>query len=252
MKLAFRTLGEGMPLLILHGLFGSSDNWQTLARQYAEHFCVYLIDQRNHGHADHTDAHSYRLMADDLSELVEEQGLNDFHLMGHSMGGKTAMLFASENGHLIDKLIVADMAPKPYEVHHRALVDTLLKVDLDRVKSRGEVEKMLKAGISDAGTLQFFLKNLYWKEKGQLAWRFNLPVLSAQLEQMSEDTGQQICLVDTLFIRGAKSNYITDDDVQWLDHYFPNHRLYMIKDAGHWLHAEQPDEFFKATLEFLK
>lgn len=250
-NLHFKHMGEGKPLVILHGLFGSGDNWQTLGRRYANHFSVYLVDQRNHGRSPHTDAHSYRAMADDLLEFLEANELQKVHLMGHSMGGKTAMLFASEHSAMVERLIVADIAPKPYKVHHRELVDQLLSVDLSALTERSEVEDHLKKGIPDASTRQFFLKNLYWKSKGELAWRFNLKALSNSLEDVSAEAGQQIALNDTLFIRGAKSNYIQDSDVQWLDHYFPNNRLHTITNAGHWLHAEAPDEYYEVTLEFL-
>ena len=251
MELNYRQMGEGKPLVILHGLFGSGDNWQTLGRRYADHFNVYLVDQRNHGRSPHADDHSYRLMADDLLAFLEAQSLTKVHLLGHSMGGKTAMLFASEHSAMVERLIVADIAPKPYKVHHRELVDQLLSADLNALTERSEVEEHLEKGIPDPSTRQFFLKNLYWKSKGELAWRFNLKALSNNLEDVSDEAGQQICLNDTLFIRGAKSNYIQDDDVQWIDHYFPNNRLYTIEKAGHWLHAEAPDEYYEVTLEFL-
>jgi pimeloyl-ACP methyl ester carboxylesterase len=251
MELFYRQLGEGKPLIILHGLFGSGDNWQTLARQYAEHFSVYLVDQRNHGHSPHSDVHTYEAMSQDLADFIANHGFTNANLLGHSMGGKTAMRFASEHGALIDKLIVADIAPKSYGVHHRELVDCLLSVNLAEASSRNEVENHLKGGIQEASTRQFFMKNLYWAEKNTLAWRFNLEVLSKNLEAISGEAGQQICLTDTLFIRGKKSNYIQDSDVEWLEHYFPNHQLHTIEGAGHWLHAEQPQRFFDATIGFL-
>ena len=251
MELFYRSVGAGRPLIILHGLFGSGDNWQSLARQYAEHYTVFMVDQRNHGHSQHSPDHSYRLMADDLLAFVDQRGLQDIYLLGHSMGGKTAMLFASEHSHRVEKLIVADIAPKPYPVHHRALVDCLLSAPLVLGSTRSDVEAHLIACISDRSTVQFFMKNLYWKTKEELAWRFNLDALSTHLAAVSEETGQGICLVDTLFIRGGKSNYIADDDVQGLNHYFPNNELATISSAGHWLHAEAPGEFFERTRRFM-
>lgn len=251
MKLFFKTMGEGKPLLILHGLFGSGDNWQTLARRYAEDFKVYLIDQRNHGHSPHDSEHSYQAMAEDLELLVEEEDLNDFHLLGHSMGGKTAMLFASENGYMIDKLVVADMAPKSYPVHHQQILKALTTADLEKLTSRSQVDAHLSEFIREAGVKQFLLKNLYWKEKGKLAWRFNVPVLNETIEKIVEETDQQISLADTLFIRGGKSDYIQDEDIPFLNHYFPNNQLATIPEAGHWLHAEAPETFFNITRTYL-
>lgn len=251
MELFYRSLGAGRPLVILHGLFGSGDNWQTLARQYADHYTVYMVDQRNHGHSPHSDEHSYRLMSDDLSGFLDQHGLNDIYLLGHSMGGKTAMLFTADHPHRVEKLIVADIAPKPYPVHHQSLVEVLQSAPLAAGSTRSDVEAHLTAGIPDRSTVQFFMKNLYWKTKDQLAWRFNLSALSTHLAAMSEESGQGICLTETMFIRGGKSNYIKDDDVQWLNHYFPNNELATIESAGHWLHAEAPDVFFEITHDFL-
>ena len=251
MKLFYRTLGEGPPLLILHGLFGSGDNWQTLARSYAETHTVYLIDQRNHGRSEHSDDFSYRLMADDLNELIEELDLTEVNMIGHSMGGKTAMLYASEHSYAVNKLIIADMAPKPYPVHHRPIIDALLEADLSILNSRSAVSKHLESRIPEASVRQFLLKNLYWKEKGQLAWRFNVKAIDEHIEAIVDETGQQICLSDTLFIRGGQSNYVTDEDQFWLEHYFPNHELFTIERAGHWLHAEAPETFLDVTRTFL-
>lgn len=252
MELFFKTLGEGRPLIILHGLFGSGDNWQSLARTYAEDFKVYLVDQRNHGRSPHSDEFSYRLMADDLHELIESEDLTDVNIIGHSMGGKTAMLYASEHSYAIHKLIVADMAPKPYPVHHRTILDALLSADLNELKSRSAVQNHLEGRIEAASVRQFLLKNLYWKEKGQLAWRFNVEVLNREIEQIVEETDQQISLADTLFVRGSESDYITDNDQFYLDHYFPNHDLQTIQGAGHWLHAEAPQTFLEITRTFME
>ena len=168
-------------------------------------------------------------MAEDLEALVEEEDLNDFHLLGHSMGGKTAMLFASENGYMIDKLIVADMAPKSYPVHHQQILKALTTADLETLTSRSKVDAHLSQFIQEAGVKQFLLKNLYWKEKGKLAWRFNVPVLNDTIEKIVEETDQQISLADTLFIRGGKSDYIQDEDIPFLNHYFPNNQLETIR-----------------------
>lgn len=251
MKLSYKVQGDGRPLVILHGLFGSGDNWQTMANRFAPDFTVYLVDQRNHGHSPHSEEHSYRLMADDLLEFFEEHELKDAALLGHSMGGKTAMLFASENSYLLDKLIVADIAPKAYPPHHQHILAALKRVDFSVMNSRKLVEEELRKTIVDNDTVFFLLKNLFWKAPGQLDWRFNAPVLSKTIEDITGDSGQQMCLVDTLFIRGMLSNYITDEDQVYLKHYFPHYQLSSIDGAGHWLHAEKPDQFFEVTHGFL-
>ncbi|MBI1267194.1 MAG: alpha/beta fold hydrolase [Cryomorphaceae bacterium] len=251
MKLSFKAQGDGRPLVILHGLFGSGDNWQTMANRFAADFKVYLVDQRNHGHSAHTPDHSYRLMADDLLEFFEEHEIKDAVLLGHSMGGKTAMLFASENSYLLDKLVVADIAPKQYPPHHQHILAALNSVDFQTMNTRKLVEAQLRTILTDDDTIFFMLKNLYWKTPGQLDWRFNVSVLSKTIADITDDGGQQICLVDTLFVRGLNSNYITDEDQIYLDHYFPHNQLSSIDGAGHWLHAEAPDKFFEIVHGFL-
>ncbi|WP_306640899.1 alpha/beta fold hydrolase [Sanyastnella coralliicola] len=253
MELFYRKIGEeGRPLIILHGLFGSGDNWQTLARSYAEDHQVYLVDQRNHGRSPHADEFSYELMADDLAKFVEDHDLTDVDMIGHSMGGKTAMLFASEHSYALNKLIVADMAPKPYPLHHQKILEALMTADLNSLGTRGAVGKHLEQHIEEEGVRQFLLKNLYWKNKGELAWRFNVPVLNREIGVIVDETDQQICLTDTLFVRGSESNYITDEDQFYLSHYFPNSELETINGAGHWLHAEAPETFLAVTRTFLE
>lgn len=253
MNLHFQKVGEsGPPLIILHGLFGSGDNWQTLAKQYAENHIVYLVDQRNHGRSPHSDAFSYRLMADDLLEFTEDHALNHLRIIGHSMGGKTAMLFAADHGAMVDKLIIADMAPKPYPVHHGTILNALSTADLSSLDKRSEVDQHLAKSIPEKAVRQFLLKNLYWKEKGKLAWRFNVSAIREHIEDIVDETEQGISLVDTLFVRGGLSDYITDEDQFYLDHYFPNHKLETIEAAGHWLHADAPETFLEITRTFLR
>ncbi len=252
MKLFYKTLGEGQPLLILHGLFGSADNWQTLARTFAEEFKVFLIDQRNHGHSPHSAEHSYALMANDLYDLVAEEGLRDFVLLGHSMGGKTILEFAQQHGFLIDKMIVADMGIKSYPPHHDDVFAGLFAVDVDRCESRQQAEERLGKHVSDVGTKQFLLKNLYWKEPGKLAWRFNLQVLYDQRGEMMKAIPPVKVDSDTLFIRGGSSKYILDEDLPAIKELVPNAKFDTIEGVGHWLHAEAPQIFLDKCLEFLK
>lgn len=252
MMLHYRKIGEGEPLFILHGLFGSSDNWQTLAKSYAEDFQVFLVDQRNHGHSFHSDTMDYYSMADDLFELIRDQGFNKVNLMGHSMGGKTVMFFAQEHPELINKMIIVDMGIKRYPPHHQIIFDALLSVDLDKVTSRKDAEDIVKQHISDPSVIQFLLKNLYWGEKDKLAWRFNLDVLFREIDQILEAVPEKVSQVPSLFLRGGKSNYVLDQDWTMIQNVFPNSKLDTITNAGHWVHAEAPKEFLQKTLEYLK
>ncbi|HLP56875.1 MAG TPA: alpha/beta fold hydrolase [Fluviicola sp.] len=250
MKLFHRILGEGQPLLILHGLFGHSDNWQTHAKKLAEYYQVILIDQRNHGHSDWSDEFSYELLAQDLHELITELGLQKIILLGHSMGGKTVMRYAQLHPELIEKLIVVDMGVKAYPPHHTDILAGLSKVDLNVVKSRSEVEAILLPYVPVDGTRQFLMKNLYWKEKTQLAWRMNVPVLEREMESILAAIPPDEVLIRTLFIRGALSNYIIDEDIPDLEDQFPDSDVITVPNAGHWVHAEAPEAFVNAVLEF--
>lgn len=250
MKLHYKKMGSGQPLIILHGLFGSSDNWQTHGKKLAEYFEVYLVDQRNHGKSDWSDAFSYELMAADLFEFVQEHNLEDFILMGHSMGGKTAMYFAQEHEDLLDKLIVVDMGVKSYPVHHDRILEGLKSLDLSTIDSRGDAQKALAEYIDDASIRQFLLKNLYWKSKGQLAWRINIPVLDEKIDEIVKELPHKEVLTDTLFMRGGKSNYILEEDTEQIKSYFPVSEIYSIESAGHWIHAEAPTEFIEKVLGY--
>lgn len=251
MTLHHRTIGEGKPLFILHGLFGSSDNWQTIGKEFAEHFKVYFVDQRNHGHSFHSDEFSYELMVEDLYRLIQDVGEENIYLLGHSMGGKTAIGFAKEYPDLIDKMIVADITHKQYPMHHDEIIAGMESLNLSELKSRGQADKELAKRIEDWGVRQFLLKNLYWKEKGLLDWRINLPVLKEKMPNILTEIPFETIDTNTLFIRGGKSNYILESDYPILEQKFPNSEIYSLDDAGHWVHAESPDEFYDAVMNFL-
>jgi esterase len=252
MKLFHKSLGDGPPLLILHGLFGSADNWQTLAKSFAQDFKVYLIDQRNHGHSPQSKEDSYALMADDLFELIAEEGLRDVKLIGHSMGGKTIMHFAQQYAFLIEKMIVADMGIKSYPPHHDDVFAGLFAVDVDRCESRQQAEERLSVHVHEPDTRQFLLKNLYWKEQRKLAWRFNLPVLFDCRSEFMKALPPTKIECDTLFLRGAKSHYILNEDMAAIRELVPHASFDTIENAGHWLHAQQPQVFLEKCLRFLK
>lgn len=253
MKLAYRKYGEGIPLIILHGLFGQSDNWNTLSKNFSEHgFSVFTIDQRNHGLSPHSGEWNYDVMADDLKEFIDEHHLKDPIILGHSMGGKTVMFFELKYPGISSKLIIADMAARSSVRHHDEVLKALNAVDFETIKTRKEAEAILNEYISDFGTKQFLLKNIYWKENEKMAWRFNLETITNSYDEILAEVPQKISNVKTLILRGENSNYVSDEDADDIKKRFPNSVLVTIKDAGHWIHAEKPKEFFDSVLEFIK
>lgn len=252
MELNFKRLGAGEPLIILHGLFGSLDNWMTLAKIFAEHFEVFVVDQRNHGQSPHSAEFNYEVLADDLYEFIIQHHIVDPIILGHSMGGKTAMQFAMNYPTRLSKLVVADIAPKPYPVHHREIIDSLYQLDFETIKTRGEADEILSQFISDNSTRQFLLKNLYWKEKSKLAWRFNLSVIDKNIEVIGQGLKNiQVFEKPTLFIRGALSNYVLESDFEEIHRVFTNVKIESIENSGHWVHAENPKSFLDIVSSFL-
>ncbi len=250
MKLNYREQGEGQPMVILHGLFGSSDNWQTHAKKLAEYYRVILVDQRNHGHSDWSDDFSYELMSEDLLELFQDLDLKKAILIGHSMGGKTAIRFAQTHENLLDKLIIVDIGVKQYPMHHQEILKGLHSINLELVNTRSEAETILSQTIESVGVRQFLLKNLYWKDKNVLAWRMNILVLEKEMASILCELPKKEVYLPTLFIRGALSNYILDEDIEDLENQFPDLAVKTIHNAGHWVHAEAPQEFIETILEF--
>ncbi|HIP37048.1 MAG TPA: alpha/beta fold hydrolase [Crocinitomix sp.] len=255
MKLHYRVIGDETnnkpALFILHGLFGSSDNWQTLAKRFSANFTVYLVDQRNHGRSPHAIEHNYDVMVEDFAELIDDLGIDHFNLLGHSMGGKTAIGFAAEYPELLNKLIVVDISHKQYPMHHEQIVLGLKALDLSKLKTRGQADRALSAYIDNAAIRQFLLKNLYWERKGQLAWRINLPVLANDIQKIIEEVYFDTIEVPTLFVRGELSNYILESDFDEIYNKFPNSKIVTIKNAGHWVHAEQQEIFYQTIVDFL-
>ncbi len=250
MELYYRELGEGKPLVVLHGLFGFSDNWQTHAKKFASYFRVILVDLRNHGHSPWSDDFSYELMVNDLYELFAKLNLEEVILLGHSMGGKVAMHFSQQHAELIDKLIVVDMGVKEYPLHHQHILKAFESIDLSSISARSEAEKILNSFIDSNGVIQFLLKNLYWEEKGKLAWRVNFKVLKESMSEILSELPFIEVFIPTLFIRGKLSDYILDGDLLDIESYFPDSNLVTIENAGHWVHAEAPEEFTDAVLSF--
>ncbi|WP_395043957.1 alpha/beta fold hydrolase [Flavobacterium sp.] len=249
-----RIEGQGKPLVILHGFLGMSDNWKTLGSQFStEGFQVHMLDLRNHGKSFHSDDFSYELMSNDLLEYCNNHKLYKISIIGHSMGGKVAMFFATKHPEMVEKLIVADIGPKFYAPHHQEILAGLNAVDFSKKPSRVEVEEILYPYITDFGTRQFLMKNLYWKEPLQLDFRFNLSVFNKEIQEIGTALPEGNTFNNpTMFIRGGNSNYILDSDLIKIKQHFPNYILTTISNVGHWLHAENPKLFFEETINFLK
>ena len=254
MQLHSNIIGEGKPFIILHGFLGMSDNWKTLGRQFSDQgFELHLVDQRNHGRSFWNDTFNYETLAEDLKHYCETHHLKDIVLLGHSMGGKTAMLFATEYPELVSKLLVADISPRFYPVHHDGILNGLSALDFDTIKSRKEADTILSSYVSDFGTRQFLLKNLYWIEKGKLGLRINLEVLKDEVSEVGEALPSYSKFEkDTLFLRGDRSEYIGVDDERLISNHFSKAQIVTIANSGHWLHAENPKDFFEAVIKFLK
>ncbi len=243
MKLHFREMGQGTPLLILHGLFGSSDNWLTIAKQLAASYHVFIIDQRNHGQSPHSNIWNYTVMAQDIEEFCIQHQLNEIYIVGHSMGGKTVMKLAELFPKRIKKMMVIDIAPRYYPVHHHQILNALKSIDFNIVNTRKQAEEVLHNAIEDFGTRQFLLKNIYWIDENKLAWRFNLEVIANHIEIVGETTPPEltaICEIPVCFVKGEKSDYIKKEDEQLIASQFSNSEILTIANAGHWVHAENP------------
>jgi esterase len=255
--LHYRLLGEEQPesqyqLLVQHGLFGLSDNWQTVGRMLAQHYRTYLVDARNHGRSFWSEDMDYHLMAEDLYHLITALDIAHPVLVGHSMGGKAVMQFAADYPTLYDKLVVVDIAPRYYPPHHQSVLAGLLAADLATAPSRQAVDDVLAAHGHDLGTRQFLLKNLYRDAQNQFAWRMNLAVLAREIEQVGRPLEFTKPLPKpALFVRGSASGYIADADLPDLRRAFPATELATIAGAGHWVHADQPQALFEVLREFV-
>lgn len=253
MLLNHRILGQGPPIIILHGLFGSLDNWMSMGRLLAKNHTVYLADLRNHGGSFHKDEFNYQVMADDLKNLVESANLNYFSIIGHSMGGKVGMFYAAEYQQSIKHLIVVDIGPKYYPVHHQKILDGLSAIDPAKLTDRGQADLLLSSFIPESGIRQFLLKNLKRNSGGSFEWKMNLPAIREQIENVGEElTSHAVIKVPSLFIRGALSDYISDQDIDRIKLQFPAFKVKTIPQSGHWVHAEAPQDFFQTVEDFLQ
>jgi pimeloyl-ACP methyl ester carboxylesterase len=262
MELFFKTFGnQGEPLIILHGLYGSSDNWQTIAKQLAETYRVYIPDMRNHGRSPHSPEHSYKAMAEDIAELLNKLQLNKAIIIGHSMGGKTAMQFALDYPDKVEKLVVVDISPRSYlsltepekqVSEHMNILSGLISIDPLLLKSRQQAEEELAVYVTDAPTRHFLLKNLVHRDN-HFEWTINIAGLRRNLPNVMGGIVSDSTLdKPVLFIKGERSDYLQASDEKIIKSFFPKAEMATIFDAGHWIHAEQPKQFLAVLLNFLK
>jgi len=257
MKLFVRESGTGLPLIILHGLFGMSDNWMTMSKRFSESgFYVLATDLRNHGQSPHSEEWNFQVMAEDIFELMQDKNISTASVIGHSLGGKVVMQMATMQPQKLSALVVADMAPKKYPVVHGSIITALNEIKIETLSSRKEAEEALSKRINDTATLQFLLKNIYRKETATgkvLSWRFNLAVISKKIENGSEEIQFPSTVnIPALLLRGEHSDYVTDKDISEFKKIFPLAEAVTVKNSGHWIHADQPEEFFTVANNFLK
>jgi esterase len=258
MKLFYRKYGSGPALVILHGLYGSSDNWVTIAKNLSDSFTVYLPDQRNHGQSPHNEIHDYDSMRDDLFELANDLKLNKFFLAGHSMGGKTAISFALRWPERLNGLLIADISPFTYESdghsaysQHYSILNTILSLDLQKVTTRNEADELLKESISSEKERGLILKNLQRIEENKFSWKINAKSLLANLDKImmgitrQTDYNQQITGFPVIFLRGGDSDYIPEKDFKDILHVFPAAEIIEVPGAGHWIQVDKPDQVVK-------
>ena len=248
MQLNHKIFGEGEPFVILHGLFGMLDNWQSFAKKLAEHYKVYIVDLRNHGKSFHTDEFSYELMSEDLLKFYAENDISNAILLGHSMGGKAAMRFALDNPQLIKKLFVLDIGPKQYMPGHLEIFEALFALEVDSLESRKDASDALEERIPSFGVRQFILKNLTRNKDKSFRWKMNLKAIYEHYDKIIEALEEGVFHGDALFIKGGNSDYINEGDEELIYKYFPNAAFETVADAGHWVHAEKPDELLEIVL----
>jgi esterase len=237
----------------LHGVFGSSDNWQSLGKVFAEQNKIYLVDLRNHGNSPHSNDFNYILMVDDVIELMKDEGLENANILGHSMGGKVAMYLATHHPDHVAKLIVVDIAPKYYPPHHQQIFEGFHSVDLASLNSRKAADDQMAKVITNIGVRLFILKNLHRDKDGNFSWKLNVSAIERAIEEVGGGIEENVSFDgETLFISGGKSDYIQSDDYSIIKKYFPKAKITAVEGAGHWVHAEKPEALSELVLNFLK
>ncbi len=239
-------------MIILHGVFGSSDNWFSVGKSFAENWKVYLVDLRNHGQSFHSEEFNYSVMANDINNLIQKEGLGRPVVVGHSMGGKVAMQLAVNQPNLINKLVIVDIAPKKYPMHHKTLVEGLLSIDLKNIGNRQDLELRISRFENNPVVRQFLMKNVGRDKSSNFRWKLNLDSIYNNLDKLSEALDYtNPYLGKTLFIKGEDSNYINIEDGDLIHQIFPNANIFLIPEAGHWVQADQPKQFIKIVEDFL-
>lgn len=263
-KLNYKKFGEGESLIIMHGLYGASDNWVSVARELMNDFSVYIIDLRNHGASIHLPEHNYQVMTDDLVEFMNDNSIISSTIVGHSMGGKVAMFFTALHPERVKKIVVVDISPRSYNIDrrdsqvtdHEEILGALASLDLQRIENRNQVDELLALEIPSLRIRQFLLKNLKRDKDKSFHWKINVDVLKQNLPSILiglEDEQDNLLQYTNkaLFIKGEKSDYITKDDKVMIKEYFNNVQIVTINNASHWVHAEKTDEFVKIVKEFV-
>jgi len=265
MELFFRKTGLGDPMIILHGLYGSSDNWISIARALAGSNELYLPDLRNHGRSPHHAEHNYKAIGDDLIEFMAIHNLTRANFLGHSMGGKAAFAFGMEHPDKVNKMILVDISPFEYDlsgseegISHSEIIQGLLSIQPESISSRGEADILLQKSVSSQTIRQFLLKNLKRDAEGKYFWGLNLPVIAKNLPGIFAGLSRNKSAgphpephFPLLFIRGEFSRYINSEDEMNIRRLWPKAKIITIKDAGHWVHAEQPGAFLEAIRNFI-
>jgi len=251
MKLFYRVQGKGQSIIIIHGIFGSSDNWLSITKKLSVNYQLYLIDLRNHGNSPQSDIFTYESMSDDLLELINDHSIKDPIIIGHSMGGKVAMHFSLHHPGKLKKLVVVDIAPKSYPVHHEKILEGLNAIPLSELKSRQEAESILANYVDEPDVRQFLLKNLSRNEQLQFQWKINLPIITKNIEKIGVEINKKKEFTKpTLFIKGGKSNYIKNEDSALIKKIFPQAEIKTIDQAGHWVQVDAPEDFLQLVEQF--
>lgn len=261
MKLFYRKFGKGSPLIIIHGLYGSSDNWISIGKKLAENFEVFLIDQRNHGKSPHSTEHNYAVLKEDLLEFMNDQFIEKAIIIGHSMGGKTAMFFVADYPERVSHLIIVDISPRAYKtadssqlLAHKAIINAMYNLDFYGITSRKEIDDVLAKSIPENRIRQFLLKNINRSKENEYSWRLNIKALKNELVNIMNGFDENkaiISRIPVLFIKGENSNYILDEDKKAISCFFPLAQVETISNAGHWLHVEQTEIFLKKVNKFI-